>query len=82
MKTEGDVREFGSVTTRVGRMAVSVFLCVLPATPQSGVFHYAWKSAHPADSHFLHSSGYDCLILKINPGKRTADLQTVRLVCS
>ncbi len=30
MKTEGDVRKFGSVTTRVGRMAVSVFLCVLP----------------------------------------------------
>ena len=52
-------------------------------TPQSGVFHCAWKSAHPADSHFSHSSGYDCLILKINPGKRTADLQTtVRLVCS
>src|SRR6516164_758853 len=52
-------------------------------TLQSGVFHCAWKSAHPADSHFSHSSSYDCLILKINPGKRTADLQTtVRLVCS
>ena len=38
-------------------------------TPQSGVFHCAWKSAHPADSHFSHSSGYDCLILKITPEK-------------
>ena len=30
MKNQGDVRKFGSVTTRVGRMAVNVFLCVFP----------------------------------------------------
>lgn len=30
MKTQGDVRKFGSVTTRAARVAVNVFLCVLP----------------------------------------------------
>ena len=30
MKTQGEVRKFGSVTTRVGRMAVNIFLCLFP----------------------------------------------------